>query len=126
MQDGSLKSEHRFHSEQKREVLKELVSMESLDRASPDLWPEKIPGISDYTNTEQENGEPKKNPTQGLDEEMDEQDYNLLVEYSSLSPASLVREYQRLQNVAYELGLEEAKEMTRGKYLNVLQKKRRK
>ena len=30
---------------------------------------------------------------------------------------------KRLQNIAYQLGQEESKEMTRGKYLNILRKK---
>ena len=32
----------------------------------------------------------------------------------------IIEEVKKLQTVAYQLGVEEAKEMTRGKYLNIL------
>jgi hypothetical protein len=37
-----------------------------------------------------------------------------------LTSSSLVEEVKKLQNIAYQLGLEESKEMTRGKLLHVL------
>ena len=46
-------------------------------------------------------------------------------EFSKYTTAELVAEVKQLQNLAYQLGLEEAKEMTRGKYLNILSRKRR-
>ncbi len=36
----------------------------------------------------------------------------------------LLNEVKRLHDVAYELGIEERKEMTRGKYLNIFKKRR--
>lgn len=53
---------------------------------------------------------------QGLDPE----DINLLHQFGSLTSSSLVEEVKKLQNIAYQLGLEESKEMTRGKLLHVL------
>ncbi|PSN50016.1 Protein lin-52 [Blattella germanica] len=64
-----------------------LLSLEKLDRTSPELWPEQ--------------------------------------KFGSLTASGLIAEVKRLHDVAYQLGLEEAKEMTRGKYLNVLTRKRR-
>lgn len=36
---------------------------------------------------------------------------------------SLIAEVKKLHDLAYQLGLEEAKEMTRGKYLNIFKNK---
>ena len=47
-----------------------------------------------------------------------------LAEYASLTPEQMVDVVKQLQNVAYLLGLEEAKEMRRGKYLNILVRRR--
>ena len=43
-----------------------------------------------------------------------------LAEFGALSPDELIEEVRKLLNVAYQLGVEEAKQMTRGKYLHVL------
>ena len=48
----------------------------------------------------------------------------LITEFGSLNPLEVIEEVKKLQNVAYQLGLEEAKEMTRGKYLHILNKKK--
>ena len=46
--------------------------------------------------------------------------FSCISEFGSLTSSSLVEEVKKLQNIAYQLGLEEAKEMTRGKLLHVL------
>lgn len=46
-------------------------------------------------------------------------------EFSNLTMPALIAEVKRLHDLAYQLGLEEAKEMTRGKYLNILSKRRK-
>ena len=51
-------------------------------------------------------------------------DKYLLSELGNLPTQHLLEEVKRLQNIAYQLGLEETKEMTRGKYLNILRKRR--
>ena len=48
----------------------------------------------------------------------------LFSELGNLPTQHLMDEVKRLQNIAYQLGLEETKEMTRGKYLNILRKRR--
>jgi hypothetical protein len=43
-----------------------------------------------------------------------------IAEFGSLTASGLIAEVKKLYDVAYQLGLEEAKEMTRGKYLKIL------
>ncbi|KAA3673490.1 protein lin-52 [Paragonimus westermani] len=43
--------------------------------------------------------------------------------FGSLSTQQLMDKIKHLQNLAYQVGLEEAKEMTRGKFLNILGKR---
>ena len=83
-------------------------------------------------------------PPSVIPTEMDKQDYTLIgskfhlhpssywliislffLEFSKYSASELIAEVKQLQNLAYQLGLEEAKEMTRGKYLNILTRKAR-
>ena len=51
-------------------------------------------------------------------------DWIFFLELGNLPTQHLMDEVKRLQNIAYQLGLEETKEMTRGKYLNILRKRR--
>ena len=44
-------------------------------------------------------------------------------ELGNLPLSTLLTEVKRLHDVAYELGIEERKEMTRGKYLNIFKRK---
>ncbi|KAK8748930.1 hypothetical protein OTU49_015602 [Cherax quadricarinatus] len=100
---------------QDQEMEPSLLSLEKLDRSSPDLWPEQIPGVYDFAPMMS----PQLSPdSQNLD--LEEQDFNLLY------PLEIIEEVKKLQNVAYQLGLEEAKEMTRGKYLHILNNKKEK
>uniref|UniRef100_A0A0B6YQ14 Protein lin-52 homolog n=1 Tax=Arion vulgaris TaxID=1028688 RepID=A0A0B6YQ14_9EUPU len=95
-----------------------LLSFEKLDRSSPDLWPEKIPGVTEY-----EVGRSVK--TAGTPRwlaDLEKDDINLLQEFGSLTLSQLMEKVRGLQNLAYQLGLEEAREMTRGKFLNILGK----
>jgi hypothetical protein len=51
-------------------------------------------------------------------------DLSTIHQLGNLPTQHLMDEVKRLQNIAYQLGLEETKEMTRGKYLNILRKRR--
>lgn len=51
--------------------------------------------------------------------------FYVITEFGSLTASGLIAEVKKLHDVAYQLGLEEAKEMTRGKYLNILTRRRR-
>ena len=52
--------------------------------------------------------------------DINQDDTAMLQEFGSLTSSQLVEKVKALQNLAYQLGLEEAKEMTRGKFLNIL------
>ncbi|XP_049769287.1 protein lin-52 homolog isoform X4 [Schistocerca cancellata] len=96
------------------ELDENLLSMENLDRASPELWPEKrMSNFVNQTAAANTSGQP-------WNKELDSEDINLLHQFGSLTAASLIGEVKKLHDIAYELGLQEAKEMTRGKYLNIL------
>ena len=52
-----------------------------------------------------------------------EDDFSIIHQLAKLPTQNLMDEIKRLQNIAYQLGLDEIKEMTRGKYLNILRKR---
>ncbi|XP_012937711.2 protein lin-52 homolog [Aplysia californica] len=97
-----------------------LLSLERLDRSSPDLWPEKIPGVTEYEVSQ--NLQSKNAGTPRWLADLEKDDINLLQEFGSLTLSQLMEKVRGLQNLAYQLGLEEAREMTRGKFLNILAK----
>jgi len=59
----------------------------------------------------------------GYLQNLSREDLETLMQLGSLSVPMLMGEVKRLQNIAYQLGQEETKEMTRGKYLNILRKR---
>ncbi|KAF4519740.1 hypothetical protein B566_EDAN014240 [Ephemera danica] len=97
-------------------VEEDLMSLETLDRASPDLWPEQIPGILELTSSD--------NSVPLWEQSFNAEDLSLLHHYGSLTLSALIVEVRKLYEKAYQLGTEEAKEMTRGKYLNILNRRR--
>nr|XP_033806954.1 protein lin-52 homolog isoform X2 [Geotrypetes seraphini] len=146
-----------------------LLSFEKLDRASPDLWPEQLPGVAEFAasfksflrqnsgfssvenelftqrvvenwNTLLESviGEtPFRDSRQSWTSsgaqpiassppkwmaELENDDIDMLKELGSLTTANLMEKVRGLQNLAYQLGLDESREMTRGKFLNILEK----
>ena len=54
---------------------------------------------------------------------LSKEELETLMQLGGLNVAQLVSEVKRLQNIAYQLGQEESKEMTRGKYLNILKRR---
>jgi len=109
------------HQEVEISTEDQLRSGERLDRSSPDLWPQNLPTAAQHIIAKNslksgESEQPLGIWAQGLDPE----DINLLHQFGSLTSSSLVEEVKKLQNIAYQLGLEEGKEMTRGKLLHVL------
>jgi len=93
-----------------------LISFERLDRNSPELWPEQIPGVSDfaYNITAQASTPPRWLAA------VEKESPDMLQEFGSLSPSQLLEKVRGLQELAFQLGLEEAHEMVRGKFLNIL------
>ncbi|PBC34004.1 Protein lin-52 [Apis cerana cerana] len=113
-------------------VEESLMSLEKLDRASPDLWPEQkkiiyrviilmineVPGVNEFVAQNSPQTEPSAWAA-GLTPD----DINQLHQLGNLSMGGLISEVKKLHDMAYQLGLEEAKEMTRGKYLNIFKHK---
>lgn len=105
-------------------TLQGLLSFERLDRSSPDLWPDQMPGVSDFAEL-RSSPYPGSTGQTKLSTGLEDNDMDLLQEFGSLTTAQLMEKVRGLQNLAYQLGLEEAREMTRGKFLNILQKSQR-
>lgn len=101
--------------------LQGLLSFERLDRASPDLWPEQIPGVSDFASLSVSPFSLSSTPPKWL-AELEKDDMDMLQEFGSLTTSQLMEKVRGLQNLAFQLGLDEAREMTRGKFLNILEK----
>ncbi|KAK5643527.1 hypothetical protein RI129_007372 [Pyrocoelia pectoralis] len=99
-----------------------LLSMENLDRSSPELWPEKFPGMSDFINSFSPPHCSAKPPYSKV---FTAEDTSYLHQLSALSTAALIAKVKDLHDIAYQLGVEESKEMTRGKYLNLFNKPRK-
>ncbi|KAH8861733.1 Protein lin-52 [Schistosoma japonicum] len=98
-----------------------LLSHDNLDRSSPDLWPEQIPGVTEFLSSRQNEINLHTPPKYATD--LDKEDLELIHDFGSLSTQQLMDKIKHLQNLAYQVGLEEAKEMTRGKFLNILGKR---
>ncbi|XP_057714741.1 protein lin-52 homolog [Corythoichthys intestinalis] len=94
-----------------------LLSFEKLDRASPDLWPEQLPGVAEFAASCKN---PITNSPPKWMAELESEDIEMLKELGSLTTANLMEKVKGLQNLGYQLGLEESREMTRGKFLNIL------
>ncbi|XP_002158091.1 protein lin-52 homolog [Hydra vulgaris] len=97
--------------------------VERIDQSSPELWPEQMPGVTSFSALL------KASQTKstildidGKQDELTEADLEKIDELSSLSVPQIMERFLELKNQAYQLGIEEAKEMTRGKYLNILGK----
>ncbi|XP_069772177.1 protein lin-52 homolog isoform X2 [Narcine bancroftii] len=95
-----------------------LLSSEKLDRASPDLWPEQMPGVTEFASFKS----PITSSPPKWMAELEKDDNDMLKELGSLTYANLMEKVRGLQNLAYQLGLDESREMTRGKFLNILER----
>ena len=58
-------------------------------------------------------------------QKLDKKDLEMIHELSNLTVTQIMERLQALKNQTYQLGLQESKEMTRGKFLNVLGRKRK-
>lgn len=96
----------------------QLMSFEKLDRASPDLWPEQMSSVSEFMSALKSPISPHSPPKWMA--ELEKDDIDMLQEFGSLTTANLLEKVRGLQNLAYQLGLDESREMTRGKFLNIL------
>ncbi|KAI1291087.1 Protein lin-52 -like protein [Halotydeus destructor] len=114
----------------------DLLSSETMDRSSPDLWPEQIPGVTEFiarstspypgvSNMAGSNmslladENSSKEPPEWLSD-LSQEEMNMLHGFGSLTATALLDKVRELQDLAYQLGIEESREMTRGKFLDVL------
>jgi len=121
MQDQSEKDSQ----EDLEDLEQSLQALEKLDRSSPDLWPDhSIPGVNQFLPpTPHHDQDSQHSDNNGYLQNLSREDLETLMQLGSLSVPMLMGEVKRLQNIAYQLGQEETKEMTRGKYLNILRKR---
>ncbi|CAG9766373.1 unnamed protein product [Ceutorhynchus assimilis] len=98
---------------------KSLLTMENLDRSSPEMWPEKVPGVTDFINSYNTQF-PSKMP---YSKELTAEDQNYMQQLAALSSANLIAKVKEMHDIAYQLGVEESKEVTKGKYLNMFNRK---
>merc|ERR1712130_62995 len=91
-----------------------LNSGEDLDRASPELWPELIPGVERFSNLLPSTTE--SNRTEETKTKLKEK---RVKELSSMTEQQLIAQIKTLKERAYRIGLEEAREVERGKMLNI-------
>ena len=101
-----------------------LLSEERFDRSSPELWPDTglLQDVTEFASSRRAQLMPSE-PKSSLDwlaADGEKDDTVMLHELGSLTTSQLVEKVRGLQNLAYQLGLDEAKEMTRGKFLNIL------
>uniref|UniRef100_A0A3Q3E193 Protein lin-52 homolog n=1 Tax=Hippocampus comes TaxID=109280 RepID=A0A3Q3E193_HIPCM len=99
-----------------------LLSYEKLDRASPDLWPEQRKASFSFLFFYFNLPLPITNSPPKWMAELEIEDIEMLKELGSLTTANLMEKVKGLQNLGYQLGLEESREMTRGKFLNILER----
>ncbi|WKY03329.1 hypothetical protein Q1695_004792 [Nippostrongylus brasiliensis] len=94
-----------------------LTCPESLQRApSPVLFPENVPGAAKH-NTEHDGMLPNKQKSFRTDLSPD--DVKLVNELGRLAPDQLAEYIKNVQNTAYSLGIEEARQFSRGKMLQI-------
>lgn len=76
-----------------------------------------VPGVKDFIsmNTPSLISTPPPDWSNGLTQD----DINSMHQLGALSHSGLITEIQKLNDQTYQLGVQEAKEMTRGKYLNI-------
>ncbi|KAM9653280.1 protein lin-52 homolog isoform 5-T5 [Morphnus guianensis] len=84
-----------------------LLSFEKLDRASPDLWPEQLPGVAEFAASFKS---PITSSPPKWMAELENDDIDMLKELGSLTTANLMEKVRGLQNLAYQLGLDESQD----------------
>ncbi|VDM63225.1 unnamed protein product [Angiostrongylus costaricensis] len=94
-----------------------LTCVESLQRApSPILFPENVPGAGKH-NTEHDGMCTSKQKSFRTDLSPD--DVKLVNELGRLTPDQLAEYIKNVQNTAYSLGIDEARQFSRGKMLQI-------
>lgn len=89
----------------------ESLSCNELIGESSDLWPEIIPGIEAFQRNVSQRDKPWLN--------LESEDFKTMGELARKTRLEMLEKVKELNNLAYLLGLEESKEITRGKYLEI-------
>ncbi|KAE9419209.1 hypothetical protein Angca_009099 [Angiostrongylus cantonensis] len=98
-----------------------LTCVESLQRApSPILFPENVPGAGKH-NTEHDGMCTSKQRSFRTDLSPD--DVKLVNELGRLTPDQLAEYIKNVQNTAYSLGIDEARQFSRGKMLQIFSRR---
>ncbi|XP_022217133.1 protein lin-52 homolog [Drosophila obscura] len=93
----------------------ELMSLETL-RESPVQWPERFPGMDEFlTMCDTPMYSPSTEPPSTLTAE----DMAKINRLSKMTPDELIAKIKSMHDEIYQLGLMEAKEMSRGKLLEI-------
>ncbi|XP_017064296.1 protein lin-52 homolog [Drosophila eugracilis] len=98
----------------------ELISLETL-RASPVQWPERFPGMDEFLTMSET---PIYTRTTDIASNLTNEDMIKIHQLAQLTPGQLVEKIKSMHDEIYQLGLREAKEMTRGKLLGIFDRDR--
>ncbi|XP_017009253.2 protein lin-52 homolog [Drosophila takahashii] len=98
----------------------ELISLETL-RASPVQWPERFPGMDEFLTM---SDTPIYTRNTDYANNLTSEDMAKINQLSQLSPEELIEKIKSMHDEIYQLGLREAKEMTRGKLLGIFDRER--
>ncbi|OZC05202.1 hypothetical protein X798_07821 [Onchocerca flexuosa] len=90
-------------------------------RKSPELFPENVPGAWDMNRTLTTAAGDFRSSR--FRTELDTQDVRLVNELGQFSADQLMEYVRNLQNSAYTLGIEEAKQFSKGKFLRIFEKR---
>ena len=100
-----------------------LLSNETINgRSSPEIWPETVLNLSKfYSKNRASIRVPATVATGGVSGKVnfEKGDITILSEYSTLSTQGILSKLDELENIAYELGVQELHEINRGKFLNI-------
>uniref|UniRef100_A0A915KUZ5 Uncharacterized protein n=1 Tax=Romanomermis culicivorax TaxID=13658 RepID=A0A915KUZ5_ROMCU len=90
-----------------------LICLEHLDRKSPDLWPECLPGFSEFASKSLSPYTPVKTPSSQSSVHLEGEDLKYMSELGQLTADQLAEHIKSLQNVIYQLSAVETKELNR-------------
>ena len=86
------------------------------------FWKIQVPGFREFVSNTPQLLESNKEVPEWLNG-LDQEDVDLLWSLGRLSSGQILEKIKELYNLAFELDIEEEKEMTRGKFLEVLERK---
>ena len=96
-------------------------STESISgRLSPDIWTEPVPKLTQFVASNRSSlVASKERVAKPGQVNFEKSDISLLSEFSSLSPKGILEKLEELEQIAYELGVQELHEVNRGRFLDI-------